>query len=126
MVNMFAKYDNLDPNYIPVNTYWPKAPVCEPAAILLTRKLVSGDTWKVKFKINNLIVDKFKDTSIQLTIYNFRGEEICTISSSLAEITEFSLADNLQPDVYYLKLTMTGGNYTYTIYDRKGVCLTVI
>ena len=34
MVGMFAKYDNLDPNYIPVNTYWPKAPACEPAAIL--------------------------------------------------------------------------------------------
>ena len=26
MVSMFDKYDNLDPNYVPINTYWPTAP----------------------------------------------------------------------------------------------------
>lgn len=129
MVSMFAKYDNLDPNYIPVNTYWPKAPACEPAAILLTRKLVVGDNWNVDFKINKDIVEKFNNTTAELTIFNFRGEHFATFLTSLAEITSFNLnntEDELLPDVYYLKLTISDGVYTYTLYDRKNKCLTII
>lgn len=129
MVNMFAKYDNLDPNYIPVNTYWPKALKCVPAAILLTRKLVTGDSWNLNFKVNEHIVERFNNATAKLTMYNFRGEELATYQTSLSETTSFNLNNTeyaLLPDIYYLKLTISDGVYTYTLYDRKSKCLTII
>ena len=129
MVSMFDKYDNLDPNYVPTNTYWPTAPDYIPSARLLTPKFSFGDTVLIKFQINKDLAEVYKDDGLSLTIYNFRGEVVYKTSQNLTdEIMKFKVisVSPLPEGVYYIHLAIVSGKGTFTIYDRRTPCLTIV
>ena len=128
MVSMFDKYDNLDPNYVPINTYWPTAPDYIPSARLLTPKFSFGDTVLIKFQINKDLAEVYKNDGLSLTIYNFRGEVVYRTSQNLTdEIMKFKVisVSPLPESVYYIHLAIVSGKGTFTIYDRRTPCLTI-
>ena len=128
MVSMFDKYDNLDPNYVPTNTYWPTAPDYIPSARLLTPKFSFGDTVLIKFQINKDLAEVYKNDGLSLTIYNFRGEVVYKTSQNLTdEIMKFKVisVSPLPEGVYYIHLAIVPGKGTFTIYDRRMPCLTI-
>lgn len=128
MVSMFDKYDNLDPNYVPTNTYWPTAPDYIPSARLLTPKFSFGDTVLIKFQINKDLAEVYKNDGLSLTIYNFRGEVVYKTSQNLTdEIMKFKVisVSPLPEGVYYIHLAIVSGKGTFTIYDRRTPCLTI-
>ena len=127
---MFAKYDNLDPHYIPVNTYWPKCECTCPAAVLCTPAITKGDTYSIAFKLNEYIVENYEGAEVTLDIVTFRGEQLLTLVSNISDsIVDFELTSEdyklLEPDVYYLVLKLHAEEEIYTLYDRASPCLTI-
>ncbi len=129
-IDMFEKYDNLDPNYIPVNTHWPKCKCCCPAAVLTTPAITRGDTYAITFKLNEYIVENYEHKEVSLDILTFRGERVVSLKSVVTDsFAEFEISPEiyelLLPDVYYLVLALHSAEEVYTLYDRASPCLTI-
>lgn len=129
-VEMFEKYDNPDPNYIPVNTHWPKCKCCCPAAVLTTPAMTHGDTYPLTFKLNEYIVENYEGRTLTVDILTFRGELVTTLNTVVTDsFAEFDLDSStyslLVPDVYYLVLRLHSEDEVYTLYDRASPCLTI-
>lgn len=127
---MFAKYDDLDPDYIPVNTYWPKCDCKCPAAVLCTPAITRGDTYSITFKLAEYIVENYESAEVTIDVLTFRGEQILTLTSNISDsVIEFELTSEdyklLEPDVYYLVLKLHADEEIYTLYDRASPCLTI-
>ena len=128
--DMFAKYDNLDPDYIPVNTCWPKCNCKCPAAVLCTPAIARGDTYSLTFKLDEYIVENYETAEVTVDIYTFRGEHKLSLTSNISDsMLEFELTNEdyelLVPDVYYLTLKLHAEDEIYTLYNRDSPCLTI-
>ena len=131
MQDMFTNYDNLDPNYIPVNTHWPKCNCDCPAAVLVTPSITHGDTFSITFKLNEYIVEAYEDKEMSLDVFTFRGEPLVHLVSHISDsFVEFEVdADTykiLVPDIYYVALKLHADEEVYTLYDRSSPCLTIV
>ena len=130
MCDMFKNYDEIPEGYIPVNTHWPEVPKQVPCAILVTPSRGYEDTFPIRFLISKELVTRLPNSTLDLIIDTFRGEEVLKLSASLEEAAEFKLSEEdrkkLVPDVYYLTLVVTTEeSEQYTLHDKTCKCLFV-
>lgn len=130
MCDMFKNYDEIPEGYIPVNTHWPEVPKQVPCAILVTPSRGYEDTFPIRFLISKELVSRLPNSTLELFIDTFRGEEVLKLSNRLEEAVEFPLSEEdrkkLVPDVYYLTLVVTTEeSEQYTLHDKTCKCLFV-
>ena len=130
MCDMFKNYDEIPEGYIPVNTHWPEVPKQIPCAILVTPSRGYEDTFPIRFLISKELVSRLPNSTLDLIIDTFRGEEVLKLSAPLEEAAEFKLSEEdrkkLVPDVYYLTLVVTTEeSEQYTLHDKTCKCLFV-
>lgn len=130
MCDMFKNYDEIPEGYIPVNTHWPEVPKQVPCAILVTPSRGYEDTFPIRFLISKELVSRLPNSTLELVIDTFRGEEVLKLSAPLEEAAEFKLSEEgrkkLVPDVYYLTLVVTTEeSEQYTLHDKTCKCLFV-
>lgn len=129
MCDMFKNYDEIPEGYIPVNTHWPEVPKQVPCAILVTPSRGYEDTFPIRFLISKELVSRLPNSTLDLIIDTFRGEEVLKLSNRLEEAAEFPLREEdrkkLVPDVYYLTLIVKTESEQYTLHDKTCKCLFV-